>query len=92
MRTPLDLGTLLSTDDCPTTEDEKAAMMNVPYCKLNGALTWIAIVSHRYRVRNHLSRTVQCQPRSDTLEGSEACPAVPERHETALSDVRTPIW
>ena len=46
MHTPLDPGTLLSTDDCPTTEDEKAAMMNVPYCKLNGALTWIAIVSH----------------------------------------------
>ena len=45
MRTPLDLGTLLSTDDCPTTEDEKAAMMNVPYHELIGALTWIAIVS-----------------------------------------------
>ena len=45
MRTPLDLGTLLSTDDCPTTEDEKAAMMNIPYCELIGALTWITVVS-----------------------------------------------
>ena len=43
--TPLDLGTLLSTDDCPTTEDEKAAMMNVPYRELIGALTWITVVS-----------------------------------------------
>ena len=43
--TPLDPGTLLSTDDCPTTEDKKAVMMNVPYRKLIGALTWIAIVS-----------------------------------------------
>ena len=45
MCTPLDLGTLLSTDDCPTTEDEKVAMMNILYCKLIRALTWIAIVS-----------------------------------------------
>ena len=45
MHTPLDPGTLLSTDDCPTTEDKKAAMMNVPYHELIGALTWIAVVS-----------------------------------------------
>ena len=43
--TPLDPGTLLSTDDCPTTKDKKAAMMNIPYHELIGALTWIAIVS-----------------------------------------------
>ena len=45
-RTPLDPGTLLSTDDCPTTEDEKAVMMNIPYRELIGALTWITVVSH----------------------------------------------
>ena len=45
-RTPLDPGTLLSTDDCPTTKDKKAVMMNVPYRELIGALTWIAVVSH----------------------------------------------
>ena len=43
--TPLDLGTLLSADDCPTTKDEKAAMKNIPYCELVGTLTWIMVVS-----------------------------------------------
>ena len=43
--TPLDLGTLLSADNCPATEDEKAAMKNIPYHKLVGALTWITVVS-----------------------------------------------
>ena len=43
--TPLDLGTLLSADDCPATEDEKAAMKNIPYRKLVGALTWLTVVS-----------------------------------------------
>ena len=44
--TPLDPGTLLSADDCPATEDEKAAMKNIPYCELVGALTWLTVVSH----------------------------------------------
>ena len=44
-RTPLDPGTLLSADDCPATEDEKAAMKNIPYRELVGALTWLTVVS-----------------------------------------------
>ena len=42
--TPLDPGTLLSADDCPATEDEKAAMKNIPYRELVGALTWLTVV------------------------------------------------
>ena len=43
--TPLDPGTLLSIDNCPTTEDKKVAVKNVPYHKLIGALTWLTVVS-----------------------------------------------
>ena len=46
VHTPLDPGTLLSADDCPATEDKKAAMKNIPYRELIGALTWLTVVSH----------------------------------------------
>jgi len=37
--TPLDHAVVLSERDCPTTDDEKAAMRNRPYRELVGALS-----------------------------------------------------
>ena len=40
---PLSPHVLFSTDQCPTTIEEKVAMQAVPYCEAIGALNWITI-------------------------------------------------
>jgi len=42
---PIDLNVLLSKDQCPSTDEAKKAMRNVPYREAVGALNWIAVGS-----------------------------------------------
>jgi len=43
---PLDPIRVLSKDDGPSTDSDKAKMANKPYRELIGALTWISVTSH----------------------------------------------
>jgi len=43
---PLDPVRVLSKDDGPSTDSDKAKMANKPYRELIGALTWISVTSH----------------------------------------------
>lgn len=43
--TPLDHGVVLSSDDGPSADEDKARMKNYPYRKLVGALIWLSGVS-----------------------------------------------
>ena len=43
---PLDPIRVLSKDDSPSTDNDKAKMVNKPYRELIGALTWISVTSH----------------------------------------------
>ena len=45
-RIPLDPVRVLSKDDGPSTDSDKAKMINRPYRELIGALTWISVTSH----------------------------------------------
>src|SRR5271155_4142035 len=42
---PIDPNTLLYKDQCPTTEEERKTMKNVPYREAIGALNWVAVGS-----------------------------------------------
>lgn len=43
---PLDPVCVLSKDDGPSTNSDKAKMANKPYCELISTLTWISVTSH----------------------------------------------
>lgn len=44
-RTPVEMGTVLSIKDGPTTDEEAREMQKIPYRELTGALIWISVIS-----------------------------------------------
>ena len=43
--TPMEPGLLPTKKDCPTTDEDKAEMAQIPYREILGAITWLAVVS-----------------------------------------------